>query len=83
MNFGLLFETILGAALCYLPLNVALGTRPLRLTHWFPGMPFSVIIFTYDEIRKYFMRKTSPSMEDKETGRIVRQKGWLERNTYY
>ena len=52
MNFGLLFETLLGAFLCYSPVSVALGTRPLRLTHWFPGMPFSVLIFLYDETRK-------------------------------
>jgi sodium/potassium-transporting ATPase subunit alpha len=83
MNFGLLFETILGAALCYSPANVALGTRPLRLTHWFPAMPFAVIIFSYDEIRKYLMRSTSEVTEDPETKRITRNPGWLERNTYY
>lgn len=83
MNFGLLFETILGAVLCYSPANVALGTRPLRLTHWFPGMPFAVAIFCYDEVRKYFMRKTSEISEDPETKRITRNPGWLERNTYY
>merc|ERR1712072_370988 len=45
MNFGLLFETILGSALCYLPgLGAALGTRPLRFTHWLPGVPFFCFI---------------------------------------
>lgn len=43
MNFGLFFETLLAAWLCYFPpINVGLGTRNLRLVHWFPAMPFSV-----------------------------------------
>ena len=43
MNFGLFFETLLAAWLCYFPpINVGLGTRNLRLVHCFPAMPFSV-----------------------------------------
>lgn len=43
MNFGLFFETLLAAWLCYCPpINIGLGTRNLRLVHWFPAMPFSV-----------------------------------------
>lgn len=84
MNFGLMFETILAAYLCYIEvLNIGLGTRNLRLTHWFPGMPFSMLIFLYDETRKFLIRSTSSSTIDPETGRIVRHAGWLERNTYY
>jgi len=84
MNFGLFFETLLGAILCYiLPINTALGTRNLRFTHWLPGIPWSILIFTYDEIRKYLMRTTSPETVDPVTGQVVRLKGWIERNTYY
>jgi len=84
MNFGLFFETMLGAWLCYQPgINMGLGTRNIRFTHWLPGIPWSCLIFTYDEIRKYLMRSTSPESIDKSTGQIVRVKGWLERNTYY
>jgi len=84
MNFGLFFETLLGGWLCYQPgINIALGTRNIRFTHWLPGIPWSCFIFTYDEIRKYLMRSTSPESIDKGTGQIVRVKGWLERNTYY
>ncbi|CAM9356690.1 unnamed protein product [Discosporangium mesarthrocarpum] len=84
MNFGLFFETLLAAWLAYCPpINVGLGTRNLRLVHWFPAMPFSVIIFVYDEIRKYLMRTTSPEVIDKGTGQAKRVAGWLERNTYY
>lgn len=43
MNFGLFFETLLAAWLAYCPpINIGLGTRNLRLIHWFPAMPFSV-----------------------------------------
>lgn len=42
-----------------------------------------MIIFMYDEIRKYLMRTTSPEVMDKSTGQVKRIAGWLERNTYY
>merc|ERR1719263_588710 len=83
MNFGLLFETILGSLMCYFtPLGAALNTRPLRLTHWMPGMPFCIFIFAYDETRKYLMRQTD---NDKlpEDGMKKRVGSWLKENTYY
>ncbi len=83
MNFSLFFETMLTAWLCYcIPIN-AIGTRPLRLAHWFPAMPFAMLIFFYDETRKYLMRLTSPEVVDKATGQACRIPGWIERNTYY
>jgi len=70
MNFGLVFETILGATLIYTGfLNQVFGTRPLHILHWFPGVPWSMLIFIYDEVRKYLMRQ-SPD-------------GWLDRFTYW
>merc|ERR1712167_263745 len=70
--------------ICYIgPITIALGTRPLRFTHWTTGIPFSIFIFLYDEARKYLMRRTSFATTDKETGRTMRFPGWLERNTYY
>jgi sodium/potassium-transporting ATPase subunit alpha len=84
MNFALVFELLLGAALCYVTaIGTALGTRNLRVTHWFTAMPFSIYIFLYDETRKYLMRTTSTQETDKVTGRTLRNPGWLERNTYY
>ena len=57
MNFALLFETVLGSFLCYVtPIGAFLGTRPLRFTHWLPGIPFSIFIFLFDETRKGLMR---------------------------
>merc|ERR1719272_915484 len=90
MNFGLLFETILGAAVCFVPfLNIALQTRPLRLTHWFPGMPFMVLIFAYDELRKYMMREgflgmpASKDVTHPITGQVSKKYNWVGQNTYY
>jgi hypothetical protein len=84
MNYGLFFETLLAAYLAYWPaLNSAFGTRNIRLVHWFTAMPFSMMIFGYDETRKYLMRATSPVTIDKGTGQSIRTPGWLERNTYY
>lgn len=70
MNFGLCFETILGMFLIYTPpLNDIFGTRPLHILHWFPGLPWSMFIFFYDEVRKSIMRKNP--------------KGWLDNFTYW
>ena len=70
MNFGLLFETVLGIGLVYLPfLNIAFGTRPLYILHWFTGVPWSIIIFLYDEVRKSIIRG--------DPG------GWMDIHTYW
>lgn len=80
LNFGLFFETCLGAMLCYIiPLNYALGTRPIRFEHWCCAMPFSVLILSYDEIRKYILRQ-KPDHKDSQ-GREIRN--WVYHNTYY
>jgi len=74
LNFGLIFETVLGALLCYLvPLNRALGTRPIVFEHWCCAMPFSILILSYDEVRKSILRKRYPN-----GGR-----NWVYKNTYY
>jgi len=70
MNFGLVFETCLAILLVYTPpLNTIFGTRPIHFVHWFTGVPWSLLIFIYDEIRKFLIRN--------EPG------GWLDRFTYW
>mmetsp|Transcript_37875 Transcript_37875/g.55796 ORF Transcript_37875/g.55796 Transcript_37875/m.55796 type:complete len:1533 (+) Transcript_37875:68-4666(+) len=84
MNFGLIFETITAVILCYTPyLNTAIGFRPLRFLHWTPGVPYSFLIFAYDEVRKFLMRRTSYSQTNPVTGQSIRVAGWIERNSYY
>ncbi|GMH32806.1 hypothetical protein BSKO_00640 [Bryopsis sp. KO-2023] len=70
MNFGLVFETVLALILTYAPpLNLVFGTRPINVLHWFTGVPWSILIFTYDEFRKYLIRQNPH--------------GWLDEFTYW
>ncbi|RDD36748.1 Sodium/potassium-transporting ATPase subunit alpha [Trichoplax sp. H2] len=70
MLFGIFFETALAATLCYAPgTDQALRMYPLRFTWWLPALPFSLLIFVYDECRRYILRR-NPG-------------GWVEKETYY
>uniref|UniRef100_T1GMD8 Cation-transporting P-type ATPase C-terminal domain-containing protein n=1 Tax=Megaselia scalaris TaxID=36166 RepID=T1GMD8_MEGSC len=70
LNFGLLFETALAAFLCYCPgMDKGLQMYPLKFVWWLVAVPYSITIFIYDEIRKYFIRKYPG--------------GWVEQETYY
>merc|ERR1712130_1085937 len=70
MNFGLCFETLLAAFLSYCPgMDKGLRMYPLKFNWWLPALPFSLLIFTYDETRKYLLRR-NPG-------------GWIEAETYY
>jgi len=71
LNFGLVFETVLGAFMCYTPgLSDGLGTRAIEFVHWLPALPFAMVILSYDELRKYIMRQQG-------------ENGWVYINTYY
>ncbi|XP_032116740.1 sodium/potassium-transporting ATPase subunit alpha-4 [Sapajus apella] len=68
--FGILEETFLAAFLSYTPgMDVALRMYPLKISWWFCALPYSILIFVYDEIRKLLIRQ--------------RPGGWVERETYY
>ena len=70
LNFGLFFETALAAFLSYTPgMDKGLRMYPLKINWWIPAIPFSVLIFIYDEVRKFILRR-SPG-------------GWVEKETYY
>jgi len=70
MNWSLLFETVLGAFLCYVdPCNAAMGTLPIDFVWWTPAVPFSLAIYSYDELRKGIIRAYPD--------------GWLRYNTYW
>merc|ERR550534_1965935 len=71
MNFGLFFETALAAFLCYCPgMDKGLRMYPLKFNWWLPALPFSLLIFCYDETRKYILRSLPKG-------------SWIERETYY
>jgi sodium/potassium-transporting ATPase subunit alpha len=70
MIFGLFFETTLAAFLAYCPgLDRGLRMYPLKWKWWIAPMPFSALIFVYDESRRFILRR--------------RPGGWVERETYY
>uniref|UniRef100_A0A7E4V1S5 Sodium/potassium-transporting ATPase subunit alpha n=1 Tax=Panagrellus redivivus TaxID=6233 RepID=A0A7E4V1S5_PANRE len=70
LNFGLIFETFLAWFLCYCPgLTTGLRMYGLRFSWWFCGLPFSILIFIYDELRRYAIRRWPG--------------GWVEKETYY
>merc|ERR1712198_238826 len=71
MNFGLIFETVLACILSYTPgMDKGLRMYPLNWNWWLPALPFSLLIFCYDETRKYILRSLPKG-------------SWIERETYY
>ncbi|GAB6025395.1 hypothetical protein CHUAL_011140 [Chamberlinius hualienensis] len=70
LNFGLVFETALAAVLSYTPgMDKGLRMYPLKINWWCPAFPFSLLIFIYDEVRRFILRR-HPG-------------GWVEKETYY
>lgn len=70
LNFGLIFETTLAAFLSYTPgMDKGLRMYPLKFYWWLPALPFSLLIFIYDECRRFILRR-NPG-------------GWIEMETYY
>eukprot|EP00735_Rhodelphis_limneticus_P007726 TRINITY_DN2033_c0_g1::TRINITY_DN2033_c0_g1_i1::g.21781::m.21781 TRINITY_DN2033_c0_g1::TRINITY_DN2033_c0_g1_i1::g.21781 ORF type:complete len:787 (+),score=348.10,sp/P18907/AT1A1_HORSE/53.47/0.0,Cation_ATPase_C/PF00689.16/1.2e+04,Cation_ATPase_C/PF00689.16/9.6e-43,Hydrolase/PF00702.21/1.4e-32,Hydrolase_like2/PF13246.1/8.8e-23,HAD/PF12710.2/6.5e-16,E1-E2_ATPase/PF00122.15/2.8e-12,Hydrolase_3/PF08282.7/0.91,Hydrolase_3/PF08282.7/0.002 TRINITY_DN2033_c0_g1_i1:201-2363(+) len=70
LNAGFVSETVLSILLTYVPfLNLILQTRALEGIHWLPSIPFAVLAFVYDELRKKQIRD-NPG-------------GWVESHTYY
>ncbi|KAK2705702.1 sodium/potassium-transporting ATPase subunit alpha-B-like isoform X2 [Artemia franciscana] len=70
LKFGIFFETFVAAFLSYCPgTDKGLRMYPLKLSWWFPALPFAIFILVYDESRKLIMRR-NPG-------------GWVERETYY
>uniref|UniRef100_A0A2I9LP96 Sodium/potassium-transporting ATPase subunit alpha n=1 Tax=Centruroides hentzi TaxID=88313 RepID=A0A2I9LP96_9SCOR len=70
LNFGLVFETVLAAFLSYCPgMDKGLRMYPLKFVWWLPAIPFSLLIWVYDEVRRFILRR-NPG-------------GWIERETYY
>ncbi|XP_055839059.1 sodium/potassium-transporting ATPase subunit alpha-like [Episyrphus balteatus] len=70
LNFSLILETAITLFLCYGPgMQDSLKMYPIKLRWWLPGIPFSLLLFFYDEGRRYLLRR-NPG-------------GWVERETYY
>mmetsp|Transcript_19713 Transcript_19713/g.27289 ORF Transcript_19713/g.27289 Transcript_19713/m.27289 type:complete len:93 (+) Transcript_19713:975-1253(+) len=77
---ALIYMIVLVTILCYVPFfNTIFGTRQIAFPHFaVPSFSFIVIIITYDEIRKIFVREGTLSRYGKPL-----YNGWVVRNTYY
>jgi sodium/potassium-transporting ATPase subunit alpha len=55
---SLTMECVIASMLIYIPfISRGLAISPLRAVEWLPGVPFGLLIFGYDEGRKWFIRK--------------------------
>eukprot|EP01059_Diplonema_ambulator_P010022 TRINITY_DN19_c0_g1_i4.p1 TRINITY_DN19_c0_g1~~TRINITY_DN19_c0_g1_i4.p1 ORF type:complete len:1297 (+),score=543.58 TRINITY_DN19_c0_g1_i4:38-3928(+) len=64
LNFGLFFETSLAAFLTYMPgVSAVFGLQKLKFVYWLPALPFTCLIFMYDEIRKWIIRHHDDVMD--------------------
>jgi len=71
LNFAIVFELCLALLLVYIPgTDVALKLQDLKWSWWFIGVPFAILIFVYDEIRKLLLRKLG-------------KESWIHKETYY
>jgi magnesium-transporting ATPase (P-type) len=91
LNVGLLEETILAIVLVYCPpLHDAFKTTDIEFKMWCYGLPFSLLIWVYDEIRKLGIRteraeRTARIQKWASEGIIANDEPWgiIERWTYY
>ncbi|CAI5969673.1 unnamed protein product [Closterium sp. NIES-64] len=68
LNFSLLFETGIAAALLYVPfLQEVFSVRPISIVYWFIGIPFALTILFLGEIRKLFIRRFPGGWMDRWT----------------
>jgi len=62
--YALAIETIIAVIICYVPFMwTGFNTRPI--VHWHfsvPAFPFAVLMFVFDEVRKFYLRQGSPYM---------------------
>ncbi|CAF3706388.1 unnamed protein product [Rotaria sp. Silwood1] len=68
LNMSIIFETLLAILISYTPyINRGLMMYPLKLHWWFLPLPFTLLVFIYDEWRKWMIRKYPGSLIDQET----------------
>ena len=68
LNFAIIFETLVAIILIYIPgLNQGLQLEMVNPLTWLASLPFMLLIFTYDEIRKAIVRKHPGGWMEKET----------------
>uniref|UniRef100_A0AAR2KLD1 Sodium/potassium-transporting ATPase subunit alpha n=1 Tax=Pygocentrus nattereri TaxID=42514 RepID=A0AAR2KLD1_PYGNA len=70
--FGLFAETALAAFLSYCPgMDIALRMYPLKVYWWFCALPYSILIFIYDEVRKFILRRRPGGLRQNHVNQYV------------
>ncbi|KAJ8979274.1 hypothetical protein NQ317_009888 [Molorchus minor] len=69
LNISLIFETVVACMLSYLPHMSYLKFYPILFRWWCYSFPFAILIFLFDEARKWHIRKFP--------------NGWYRKETYY
>jgi len=69
LTFSIVFETALACFFSYTPGMINLQMAPVKFLWWLPSIPFAVLLFVLDEIRRWIIRKYPGC--------------WLDRETYY
>ncbi|KAK1894775.1 Potassium-transporting ATPase alpha chain 1 [Dissostichus eleginoides] len=64
---AIVFQLLLGNLLCYCPgMPNIFNFMPIRVQWWFVPVPYGILIFVYDEIRKLGVRRHPGSWWDQE-----------------
>ncbi|KAF7274509.1 hypothetical protein GWI33_012840 [Rhynchophorus ferrugineus] len=69
LNISLVVETVVACMLSYLPNMSYLKFYPILFRWWCYSLPFALLIFAFDEFRKWRIRKYP--------------QGWYRKETYY
>ncbi|KAH8256725.1 hypothetical protein KR038_006163 [Drosophila bunnanda] len=70
LNFALVVEIVIACLLCYVPIfEKTLRMYSVKFLWWIYGVPFGLLIFCFDEVRRFLIRR-NPG-------------GWVEQETYY
>ncbi|EDV45277.2 sodium/potassium-transporting ATPase subunit alpha [Drosophila erecta] len=70
LNFALVLEIIIACILCYVPVfEKTLRMYSIKFIWWIYALPFGLLIFIFDESRRFLIRR-NPG-------------GWVEQETYY
>ncbi|EDW54806.1 GM10716 [Drosophila sechellia] len=70
LNFALVLEFIIACLLCYVPVfEKTLRMYSIKFIWWIYAFPFGLLIFFFDESRRFLIRR-NPG-------------GWVEQETYY
>ena len=71
LNWSILFETSIAVLLVYTPgMDKGLNMYPLKINWWLTAIPFAILLFTSEELRKLIIRIQPPG-------------SWLESETCY